>query len=229
MSSQWKYVYKIGAVSAILFVVYSLVTIFIQFFVGGMPGSALEAYQLLHENLLTGLLRLDALTILVIPLYFPIFLAIYVALKDGEPGMAAFAALLVFAGTTLFLATPSAFPLVRLSEQYYAASSAVEQERLLAVGEALIASDMWHASGAAVGGILQLVAGLVFAILMLRGDRFGRWTAILGTITFGIDLLHKMALIFSPSLAMVLMFGMTFYLIWFPLLSRDLFRLAREE
>lgn len=227
--SGWKGVYILGGVSALIFVVYSLVTMIIVFVIGGRPETAVETFSMLEENRLVGLLRLDALTLLIVPFYYPIYLSICIALRKNHKGFTMLGALLAFAGVTLLLATPSAFPMISLSEKYTTAATAVEKERFLAAGEALLASDMWHGSGALIGGFLALVAALILSIVMLNSSRFSNLTAYLGILTYGLDLARALVSIFTPQIGLMIMVVVgPLYLVWFPLLARDLFRLGRD-
>ena len=229
-NSGWSSLYKFGGVAAWIFVAYSLVTIIIFMFLSQMPGTALEAFNALQENRFIGLLRLDALTLLTVPLYYLIYLCIYQGIKKGNNAFATFGTLLAFVGITLFLATPSAFSLMPLSDEYAAATSSAQKEQLLTVGEALMASDMWHGSGAMIGGFLMLIAALIISIVMLKSENFSRATAIVGVLTYGLDLLHKLISIFAPNVGIFfMMIAGPLYLVWFPLLARDFFRLARHK
>lgn len=91
-----------------------------------------------------------------------------------------------------------------------------------------MASDMWHSSGAMIGGFLMLIAGLIVSVVMLKSENFSRATAIVGILTYGFDLVHKSVSIFAPQVGILfMMVAGPLYLVWFPLLGRDLFRLAR--
>jgi hypothetical protein len=226
----WKPIYKFGGVAAWIFVVYSLVTMIIVFGIGGRPETALEAFELLQENKLVGLLRLDALTLIIVPFYYPIYLSIAAGLRKKQFGLVSLGALLAFTGLTLFLATPSAFSVVPLSEKYAAATTPALKEQFLAAGEALLAADMFNNSGAMVGGILMLIATLILSTLMLKSDRFGKATAYVGFATHGLDLLHiPMGFIVPQAGLVLMMIAGPLYLVWFPLLARDLFRLAKRN
>jgi hypothetical protein len=104
----WNSLYKIGGIASVIFLIYSIILMVVMFAVGGMPGTAEEGFTLLQENRLVGLLRLDVLTILVMPMYYLIFLGLYGALKKTDSALSLLAASLAFAGVTLVLATPSA-------------------------------------------------------------------------------------------------------------------------
>jgi hypothetical protein len=62
---------RAGRVAAWLLVVYSLATMVQLFVLGGQPATATEAFNLLHENKVIGLLRLDLPTVLAVPLGGP--------------------------------------------------------------------------------------------------------------------------------------------------------------
>lgn len=229
IDSNWKSLYRIGGNAALIFIVYSLITMIFVFTIGGPPETVVEVFNLLETNRLLGLIRLDALTIIIIPFYYPLFLSICVALKKSRVSYAALTALLAFAGITLFLATPSVFSLIPLSDKYAVAVTAAEKAQLLAAGEALLASDMWHATGAMIGGVLILIAVFILSIVMLSSSAFSRGTAIVGILTHGLDLLHLIAGVFSPQAGVAIMaIAGTLYLVWFPLLARDLFKLGRK-
>jgi hypothetical protein len=197
--------------------------------IGGQPETAAEAFSLLEENRIVGLLRLDTLTLLIVPLYYPLFLSLYAVLRKTCPAHTTLAAMLAVVGVTLFLATPSAFSLVSLSDRFAHATTDAQRDRLLAAGEAILASDMWHGTGAAIGGVLWLVGTVLFAVLMLRSDVFGRFTAYVGIVTHGLDLARSLIDLLFPGVGVFLMaIAGPLYLVWYPLLARDLFRLGRH-
>jgi|GEM_PF-2671249 hypothetical protein len=80
-SAPWKNLVPLAGWAAILLLVYSLATMAFLIALGGMPETAWEGFALLAENRLAGLLRLDILTILVMPLYYLLFLGLYAGLK----------------------------------------------------------------------------------------------------------------------------------------------------
>lgn len=69
------------------------------------------------------------------------------------------------AGVTLVLATPSAFSFLALSDRFPEASRESQQTLFLAAGEAVLASDLWHGSGALMGWLLIQTALLLLSIL----------------------------------------------------------------
>ena len=57
------------------------------------------------------------------------------------------------AGVTLVLVNPSAFSFLTLSDKFAAATAANQRILLLAVGEVVPVSSLWHGSGAISGGL----------------------------------------------------------------------------
>jgi hypothetical protein len=220
---------KPGGVVSLILLVYVLATMVILVGIGGQPATAQEIFDMLRQNRLLGLLRLDLLTTLAMPLYYLLFLSLYQVLKKTHHLGAMAAALLGCAGLTLFLSAPSVFSWLTLSDKFAAATSDAQRTWFLAAGEATMAADMWHGSSAFVGGLLLQSSTMLFSVIMLRSDAFRKATAWVGVVTHGLDLAHIPLMLFLPSLgAALLMIGGTLYLVWFPLLAGDFFRLAKE-
>jgi hypothetical protein len=206
-----------------------LITIVILAVVGGSPGTAAEAFSLLQTNRILGLLRMDLLTVVFIPLYYLIFLGIFLALHGNKNAWSIIALLAVFVGLTLFLATPSVLAILNLSDKYATATSENQQNQLIAAGEAILASDMWHGTGAILGGILIQFGALLFSILMLPGNVFNRLTAYVGIIAHGLDFVHFFFLLLIPPAGVILLaIAGTFYLLWFPLIGVRLLQIGRQ-
>jgi hypothetical protein len=226
----WKKLYKICGTTASILLIYSLVTMLILVTIGGQPETAREGFSMLQENRLAGLLRLDVLSVLVMPLYYLLFLGLYAALKKTHLPYATVATLFVFAGLTLFLATPSVFSWLALSDKFAVTTSEEQKTLLLAAGEAILASDMWHGSGPIMGGILMQTGALIISVIMLRSKDFAKSTAYVGIVTHGLDLAHILVGFFSVTGGIILMaIAGPLYLVWFPLIARDFFRLGRSD
>jgi hypothetical protein len=223
--SAWKGLCKIGGVAALVLIVYSIVTMVVLIVLGGQPSTAEQTFTVIQDNRLVGLLRLDLLTVIVMPLYYLLYIGIYVALRRTNGAYAVLATALAFIGVTLFLATPSVFSMVYLSDQYAVASTEAQKALFLAAGEATIASDMWHGTGAIMGGILLQSAGVLVSIVMLQSKVFSRVTAYVGILTHGLDLAHILIGLFVPAVGVILMaVAGPLYLLWFPLVGRGLYR-----
>jgi hypothetical protein len=225
----WNGLCRVGGVAAYVLLVYCLATLVQLVVLGGQPKTAVEAFELLQRSKLIGLLRLDFPTILAIPLYYILFLGIFAALRRVDRAYAALATILAFVGTTLVLATPTALPMLSLSERYAAAKTEAVRVQIETVGEAILATDIWHNTGAFMGGILLLSGAVLVCALMLRSEVFGQAIAWVGIVTHGLDLAHIAIGIPLPTVSFVLMATAgPVYLIWFFLIGRRLLQLAKR-
>jgi len=219
---------RAGAVVAFVLIVYCLATMVQMIVLGGQPSSAAEAFLLLRSHPLRGLLRLDLLTVFALPLYYLLFLALSMALWPVDGVKAVVSALFVFTGVTLTLATPMALSMLPLSGKYAAATTDAARSQFLAAGEAILATDMWHGTGAFVGGLLVQTGAVLICLAMLKSAAFGKLTGWLGVVMFGLDLVHIAAGLFLPAVgAALLMVAGPLYPIWFFLAGRSLWRVAR--
>jgi len=231
ISSDWKGLCRLGGVAALILLLYSLVTMVVLTVFGVAPGTAAESFAMLQNNRLVGLLRLDLLTVFVyMPLSYLLFLGIYTALRRTNGAYATLATVLVFVGITLFLATPSALSMMFLSDKYALATTETQRNQLLAAGEAILASDMWHGTGAFIGGVLLQSGALLISVVMLQGKVFSKAIAYAGILTHGLDLAHFVFLLWVPGLGTILTaIAGTLYLVWFPLVGLRLFQLGQGK
>jgi hypothetical protein len=222
--------YQLGGLSCLILVAYSLVTMLIMVLIGAPPETIEECFSMLKENRLHGLLRLDVLTVFVMPLYYLLFYSIYLALKDTNKELLSISTILVFAGLTLFLATPSVFSYLYLSDEYAKATIESDKNQLMAAGEAILASDMWHGTGAKIGGLLMQSGALIISMIMLKNNVFNKPTAYTGILTHGLDLIHIVIGFFLPAVGNILMaIAGPLYLLWFPLVGIRLFKLQNRN
>jgi hypothetical protein len=224
--SSQRMIYWLGGVISFIFVAYSICTIMIMTILGTPPENIEQLYSMLNDNKLLGLLRLDILTVFIIPFYYLFFYSVYFALKDADQGLLKLSLILVFIGFTLFLASPSVFSYLHLSNKYFLASSAEEKNQLLAAGESIMASDIWHGTPAITGGIMAETGALLISLIMLKSNVFSKLTAYTGIVTYGLDLAHIIVGLFIPSVGFILMaIAGPLYLLWFPLIGLRLFKL----
>jgi hypothetical protein len=230
-SSDWSGLYRIGGIAAFLLIVYSLATIVQLLVVGaGRPAAAADVFDLLQKHRFEALLRLDLPTVVAMPLYYLLFLGLFAALRRADRANAILSTALVFVGTTLVLATPTALPLIALSERYAAATTEAARIQLLAAGEAILATDIWHGTGAIMGGILVQSGAVLICVVMLRSRVFSKTTAYLGIVMHGLDLAHIVFGLFLPVSGVVLMaMAGPLYPIWLFLVGRRLLQLAAHQ
>jgi hypothetical protein len=218
---------RIGGIAAFVLIVYSLATMVQMVVLGGQPVTAAQAFDLLQQNRVVGLLRLDLPTVAVLPLYYLLFLGLYAALKQSDRANALLSTALAFAGVTLVLATPTALSMIPLNDKFAAATTEAARAPLLAAGEAIMAADIWHATGAILGGVLLQCGAVLISVVMLRGGIFSKTTAWLGIVMHGLDLAHILGGLILPISGIILLaIAGPLYPIWLFLIGRRLLQLA---
>ena len=229
-TSDWNRLIKVGGYTLWIqlgCLLFSLITLTMM---GAEPTRAEDAFSMLQADRLSGLLRLDLGTLVMIALFPFVAVAIYGAFRKSRPAYALLTLILVLTGTLLALANHSAFSIVRLSDMHAAASSATEQAQLLAAGEAILAGNMWHTSAGFLAGLFMQGGFAFISLIMLQSNTFSKVSAYSGFLANGLDFIHVPLMLFAPTLgSIVLAIGGIFYLIWFPMLGRDLVRLSRED
>lgn len=227
--SSRKSLYIIGAVAALLQLAAILGYSIALGVLGPKPTTAVGYFAIYQQSPLEMVLRADFLLLILIGLYLGTFPALYLALWQINPIFTALAALFTFIVVAGTFATESTFSMLHLGERYLAATGATQREQLLAAGEAIIAADMWNSSAGYMGGILLQGSGVLISVIMLRSRDFSKVTAYAGLLGNGFDLLQHVLHPFTPSLSdTIAIFMGIFYFVWFPLLARDLFRLAKD-
>ncbi len=220
-----------GGIAAFLLLLYTLGTLLQVAVVGmGAPSDPAAIFAMLHEHKIEGLLRLDLPTIFCMPLYYLVFIGLFAALRRVDFSNAIVSTALAFAGNTLVLATPTALPMLRLSDMYFAATTDAQKAQYVAAAEAIMAANIWHNTGALVGAVLLQSGAVLICYVMLRGGVFSKGTAWLGIVMHGFDLLHVLIGNFAPLSGTVLMaIAGVLYPFWFFLVGRRLLQLAAMQ
>ena len=226
--SSWRDLYVIGGVSALLQLATLVVMGIAIAVLGAEPASAEEYFLVYQDNPVAGVLRGDFFLLILIGLYLGTIPAFYVALRQLSPVYSMLASLFSLIVVMLCFASESTFSLLYLGKLYTSATTQAQRAVYLAAGEAAIASDMWHSSGAYVTGILLQGAGVMFSVIMLRSKEFSKLTAYAGLIANGLDLIQHVLHPFTPFVTEIFtpVMGL-FYVVWYPMLARDFLRLSR--
>ena len=226
----WHTLYKLGSAGAALQFAVTLLLLGITFTLGLRPTSVLEYFNAFQENPLALFLRDDFSSLVLVAMHLLVFPALYIALRRVDATFSLLATLFTFVAVTTCFAMQSTFSLFHLSRLYAASASEAQRAGLLAAGEAILSADMWNSSGAYVSGILMQGGGVIISAVMLRSKSFSKVTAISGMLGNGFDLLQHILHPFFPTLSATLMMVMgPFYMVWFPMMARDLWRLSRTS
>lgn len=225
--SDWNRLTQLGGYTAWLQLACLLVSMIVMTMIGGEPTTAEEYFEALNSGFI-GLMRLDFGTLILIVLFPFVAIGIYAALRHIRQAYALLAMIMIIIGTILGLANHSAFSMIYLSDLYAAAATPAEQAQLLTAGETLIASDMWRTTAGFLAGLFMQGGFVFISFVMLHVPGFSKWTAYSGMLANGLDWIHVIVGLFAPGLSFVILaIGGVFYLIWFPLLGRDLIRLGK--
>ena len=223
-----RYLYRCGGFTAILFLIYSLVTILIFVMLpGGYPETASECFEMFKDSRFIALLRLDIVSVIVIPFYYLLFFSLYQALKKDHELIAKISLFCTLAGVTIFLAGINISSVVIISDKYNLATSPELKQQLLAACEGMLASDMWVNTGNIISGILIETGAVLFSILMLKTNVFNKITGWTGIVTHGFDLSSVVIGLFIPAIEDIFtMVAGPLYIIWFILIGIRLFQIG---
>jgi hypothetical protein len=172
--------YRIGGAAA-LFGAALIPIQFIIFVLWGQPETAVGWFELFQDNKLGGLLAFELLFVVNAVLGIATTLALYVALRRVSESLMAIALGLGLLEAVAFIVARPALEMLYLSNQYAAATTDAQRAALLAAGEAMLA--VFHGTAFHVGINLFSVYYLIVALVMLRGNIFGRVTAYAGIAT----------------------------------------------
>ncbi|MBN1428809.1 MAG: hypothetical protein JXB07_10520 [Anaerolineae bacterium] len=224
-----KRLYTIGAAASLLQLVVILTYSVVTAALGPRLTSAEEFFAVQQSSRLASLLRMDFLLLILIGLHLGNFPALFVALWRVKPIPTLFATLFTVIAIALSFANESTFALFHLGDLYAAATGEAQRAQLLAAGEAVIAAGWWNSSCSYVTGILLQGSGVIISLVMLRSKDFSKVTAISGLIGNAVDLAQHLIHPFVASVPAFFSMLMVFYLIWYPMLTWDLFRLAKAQ
>ncbi len=233
--SRWRNVCFIGGAAALLVVLAALAEILITFLPGGYSSAetVTDWFVLLQSSPFLGLRNLGLLNIVMTALGIPLVFALFWAHRKTSPSLAALALILTMIGDAVFYATNRAFPMLDLSTQYAAATTDAQRSVLEAAGQAMLAVGQSHTPGTFLAFFLSEIAGILMAVVLLRGRLFNRMAALAGMLGYGMLLVFEVLSSFVPSshdaILILAMVGGLFNLAWYILVSVRLFQLGKTH
>jgi len=228
-NNRWRTLYIVGAIAPLVALLFYFLEAAVVLSGKSYPRAVEDWMALFGRNPFLGLLYLNAPDILSIAFLGVMFLALYVALKQFNESAMAIAAFFSFTGIVVFLiprvALLSVYP---LSAQYAAATTDAQRFQILAAARAL--SSLGQATPLTAGFFFLAIAVVILSIVMLRSPRFGRATGIAGILTGLFTMAIDLSTLLAPALANALLpiIGV-FWILWWIMISRGLFQLARLE
>ncbi len=221
---RWKELYKIAAVAAIVSELVILLGIALYFVYPYAPGtkSTQEIFAMLQSNPLGGLISLDLFLFIGNIFSIPLFLGLYVSLRQANESYALVALALGLIGVVSLIPSRPLFGLFALSGQYAAAASDTARSQLIAAGDALLAQ--FDGTGWFMNTLLGAFSLLISSLLMLRGNFFTKSTAYVGIVTNA-----AVCFFFIPMVGKLLLFiSLLGYMIWYFQLARKFFQMGRK-
>ena len=219
----WRGLYRAGGVSAFLYIALLIVPIALIFTSPQPPISGGAAtLQYIASN---KVVYITELVLFLAPsvLAMIVFLALYMALKHLNKSLAAIGTLIAIASQIMGLAynsSPQSLngALVILSDQYVAASTAVQRAAFANAAESLIAV----ANAVSASGILFSIGILIISIVMLKGV-FHKGIAYLGIVTGVIAIMSEA---FRPFIGIGYIVFFLLEVIWLIAVGWKLYRLG---
>jgi len=175
----WHYLYRTAAIAAVISVALFLFQI-VAFFVWPPPATVAGHFALLQSRPFVGLVSLDFFIIVDEVLAIPLCLALYLSLRRVHESLMLIATALSAASIVCFLIATPALNMLYLSQQYVAAATAVERERILAAGQAVLSS--WMGTPFQVGNIVGSIGMLLVGWVMLRSQIFSKAAGYVGMV-----------------------------------------------
>ena len=222
---RWKDLYKLAGIAAIVsefVILLGIVTFFIWPYTPGSKTTE-EILRLLQSDPLGGLVSLDLFLFVGNLFSIFLFLALYVSLRPVNPSYALVALAVGLIGLVLLIPARPIFELFALSRQYAAATTDAARSQILAAGDALLV--LFDGTNWFMNTLLGALSLLTSSLLMLRSNAYSKATAYAGIFTNAV-----VCGFFIPTLGKFLLFlSLPGYMIWYFLLAKRFFQMARDN
>jgi hypothetical protein len=216
----WTWLYRIGAVAALISAMIIPVSI-VAFFI--WPPFPESIFGVIQNDRLAGLMSLDFLYLLGNAFAIPFFLVLYVTLTEVDHGWALLALALGLLGLVCLVISRPILEILTLSDQHAAATTDAQRAMYQAAAESTLA--LFHGTAFNAHYILGSASLLISSFLMLRSEIFGKGTAYVGVVT-NIVVLGLYVPVIGVYLSLLSVVG---YLIWYILIARRLLQLSRND
>jgi hypothetical protein len=234
--TQWKSIYFLGGIAAIIALIGIVLDVIVGSITGGnlsaLPQTAVDRFAQFHINPWLGLYNLDLLNIVNQVIFIPAYFALYAAHRKTNSAYALLALIIFLVGTTIFVTTNTALPMLELSHKYAAATTETQKILFAAAGEAMLARGTHAGLGVFIGFLLPNIASLIMSLTMLTGKVFSKVTSYLGIAGSALLLLYIVLVTFAPNAKdMATAFAMPGGLLsmaWMVMFTIRLFQISRK-
>jgi len=230
---QWKSIYILGGIAAILSLIAVVADIVIGSSTGGnlsaLPQTAIDRFAQFQQNAWLGLYNLDLLNTVNQLISIPVYFALYAALRKTNKPYALLALTVFLLGTTIFVANNTALPMLELSRKY-ALASEPQKTLFAAAGEAMLARGEHGGFGVFFSFLLPTLSALIFSFVMLQGKVFSKANSYVGIVGNALMVIYIVLVTFAPAVKnMAMVFAMPGGLLlvaWMVMLTIRLFQLG---
>ena len=194
-----------------------------------LPIATADWFILLQEHPWVGMTLLGAFDLVEYILVGVFFLSLSAAFWHTRRNAVLLADACSLCGIALSFASNQAFSLLTLSRQAAALASPAGRLALESAAEALLQANE-HGTSASSGLFLVLLGGLIFSVLMLQDERFGKAAGVCGILANGIYLLFFPAQAFGPLFYIIPpVLAAPFRMVWYFIGALKLWRLSKEQ
>jgi hypothetical protein len=182
---RWNILYKVGGWATLIIPLMYIITGVITmrgYRSAPFPENVNEWFTVLQNSPLTGLFYLGFADIIITIVSGLMTLALYVALKRAGSTLAIIAAPFAFVGIAVYLTSNTAFGMLSLSSQYATAITEAQKATLMAAGQSILTTV--EGTGGILGLAIVWASGLIFSVVMLRSQSFGKVTGWFGIVAF---------------------------------------------
>lgn len=216
-NTDWKRLFQIGGVSALISAAIIPISI-AAFFV--WPLFPDEIFTVIQSDRLAGLMGLDFLYFVGSFLTIPLYLCLYVTLRNTSETFSVLALVLGFLGLVSLIPARPIFEMLSLSDQYAIATSESQKAEIMAAGRATLA--MFHGTAFNVHYVFGTTSLLISSVLMLYSQIFNKAIAYVGIITNALVFTY-----YVPEIGVYLsLFSVVGYLIWWLLIAKKFLKIG---
>lgn len=171
--------YRLGGIAALVMLGIMIIQI-IVFIIWPPPDTVGGFFALFESNKLLGLLSMDLLYLVNNAILVLIYLALFAALQPAGRTAMTISLVLGLVGICAYFSSNTAFEMLSLSNQYAAATTESQKLISLAAAEGMLAT--YRGTAFLVYYVLNAIALLILAVVMLKSKFFSKGTAIIGII-----------------------------------------------
>ena len=171
--------YRLGGIAAYIMLGIMIIQI-IVFIIWPPPATVEGFFALFESNKLLGLLSMDLLYIVNNAILALIYLALFAALQPAGRTAMTLALVSGLVGICAYFSSNTAFEMLSLSGQYAAATTESQKLISLSAAEGMVA--VYRGTAFLVYYVLNAIALLIVAMVMLKSNFFSKGTAIIGLV-----------------------------------------------